>query len=50
MKLKNIDASALLRRGNKILIGGNTGAEMLADRSLIWMSPERLCQSLTDTD
>jgi len=25
-------------------------AKKLADRRLIWMSPERLCQSLTDTD
>jgi hypothetical protein len=24
--------------------------EVLADRSLIWLSLERLCQSLTDTD
>ena len=24
--------------------------EVLADRSLIWLSPERLCQSLTNTE
>ena len=23
---------------------------MLADRSVIWLSPERLCQSLTNTE
>jgi len=83
MKLKkkedqSVDASDLLRMGNKILTGGNTEAkcgeetegkaiqrlshmgiysshiqspdpetgcrEVRADRSLIWLSPERLCQ------
>jgi hypothetical protein len=24
--------------------------QVLADRSLIWLSPERLCQSLTNTE
>ena len=89
MKLKkkedqSVDASVLLRRGNKILTGGNMetkyGAEtegkaiqrlphlgihpiyshqprhycgcqkVLADRSLIQLSPERFWQSLTNTE
>jgi len=78
-----VDASVLLRRGNNILMGDNTGTksgagtkekviqrfpylgidpicsqqtqsllsqEVLADRSLIRVFPERLCQNLTDTD
>ena len=82
---QGVDASVLLRRGSKILAGGNIetkcGAEtegkaiqrppptlssipyivtklrpycgcweVLADQSLIWLSPERLCQSLTNTE
>ena len=83
---QNVDASVLLRRGNKILTGENMetkcGAEterkviqrlpdlgmypipyiatkprhycgcqeVLADRSLRWLSPERFCQSLTNTE
>ena len=89
MKPKNkadqsMDASVLLRRGNKILTGGNIETkcehrlkekpsrdcphwgsipytvlkprhyegcqEVLADRSLIWLSPERLCQNLANTE
>jgi hypothetical protein len=88
MKLKkedqSMDFSVLLRRGNKILTGGNkeqtveqrqkkrpsrdcptwgstpytvakSGCfcgflQVLADGSLIWLSPERLCQSLTNTE
>jgi hypothetical protein len=87
MKLKtedqSVDASVLLRMGNKILMEANMetrrGAEtegkviqrlahlgihpiyshqtqthcgwqkVLSDRSLIWLSPERLCQYLTST-
>jgi hypothetical protein len=82
---QSAEASVLLRRGNKLLTGGNTetrcGAErlkerphrdcptwgstpytvtkpghycgcweVLADRSLIRLSPERLCHSLTNTE
>jgi hypothetical protein len=81
---QNVDASVLLRRGNKILTGGNMetkcGAEtegksiqrlphlgihliyshetwmlcgsreVLDDGSLICLSPERDCQSLTNTE
>jgi hypothetical protein len=89
MKLKkkedqSVDVLVLLRRGNKILMGGNTETkcgtetvgkafqrlphleihpiyshqrqtllwmpEVHADRSLIQLSPERLCQSLTNTE
>jgi hypothetical protein len=89
MKLKkkedlSVNVSVLLRRRNKILMGGNTetkcGAEtegkaiqrlptwgfipytvtkprrycgcqeVHADMSLIWLSPERFCQSLTHTE
>jgi hypothetical protein len=67
-----VDASVLLRRGNKIVTGGNMetkcGAEtlipytdtkpryycgcweVLADGSLISLSPKRLCQSLTNSE
>jgi hypothetical protein len=87
MKLKkkedqSVDASVLLRRGNKILMGGNMktkyGAEtegkaiqrlpylgihpsheprhycgcqqVLSDRSLIYLSSERIYQSLINTE
>jgi hypothetical protein len=73
---QNVDASVLLRRGNKILTGANMqtkcGAETkekaiqklphhiqtlnmdaIVDAGkclLIWLSPERLCQCLTNTE
>jgi hypothetical protein len=85
---QSVDASLLLRKGNKILTGGNMKIkcraetegkghaetaptpcpwgsipytvtkpgrycgcwEVLADRNPIWMSSERLCQSLTNTE
>jgi hypothetical protein len=76
---KNVDASVLFRRVNKICrqsveqrlkerLFRNCPTwrsipytvtksehycgcwEVLADRSLIWLSPERLCQSLTNTE
>jgi hypothetical protein len=82
---QSVDASVLLRRGNKMLTGGSMetkcGSEMegkavqrlpymwiyhiyshqtqtllsvprkmLADRSLIWLFPERLCQRLTNKE
>ena len=77
MKDKSVDASVLLRMGNKIVNRNNMETErssidfstsrsipcidakprhgcrcqeVLADRILIYLSPERLCQSLTNTE
>jgi hypothetical protein len=81
---QSVDASVLLRRGNKMLTGGNMETskeqrlkerpskdfptwgsipyivakpgcycgcwEVLVDRSLICVSPDRLCQNLTNTE
>jgi hypothetical protein len=58
-----MDTSGLLRKGNKIITRGNMETytvpknqtllsvqEVLSDGSLIRLSPERLCQRLTNTE
>jgi len=48
MKREHIDSSCCCY--DKIQSKNLTKTGVLVDRSLIWMSPERLRQSLTDTD
>ena len=62
-KDQSMDTSGLLRKGNKIITRGNMETytvpknqtllsvqEVLSDGRLIRLSPERLCQRLTNTE